>query len=163
MADGVVCCLNLNSLMYFRVRSRSLVTFKTKLYVTTVNTSFQPLFISCHKEFYLSYFIGLELNIVTWYTKILKSIGSQITFPEVLAINYVDFSFLRSTVFSHGTSPFDLIKGKVKNKIQEKVTQGSAKFSVQFVKITFILLKCHISIYNSNDFYLYLFILSWKS
>ena len=40
--------------------------------------------------------------------------------------------------------------------MQKKVTQGSAKFSVQIVKITFILLKCHISIYNSNDFYLFI-------
>ena len=51
--------------MHFRVRSRSPVTFKTKLYVTTVNNSFQPLPIFRHKELHLRCCIGLELSIVT--------------------------------------------------------------------------------------------------
>ena len=41
MADGILYRLNLNWSMHFRVRSRSPVTFKTKLYVATVNNSFQ--------------------------------------------------------------------------------------------------------------------------
>ena len=38
--------------------------------------------------------------------------------------------------------------------MEEKVAQ-STKFSVQRVKITFILFKCHRSIDNSNHFYLF--------
>ena len=44
--------LTLN-LMHFSVRSRCLVTFNTKLYITTVNNSFLPLTIFCHKELHL--------------------------------------------------------------------------------------------------------------
>ena len=44
---------------------RSPVTFKMKLYVTTVNNSFQPLTIFSHKELHLRCHIGPELNIVT--------------------------------------------------------------------------------------------------
>ena len=55
---------------------KSPVTFKTKLYVTTVNNSFQPLPIFCHKELHLRCHIGLELNVVT-STKILKAIGGH--------------------------------------------------------------------------------------
>ena len=51
---------------------RSPVTFKTKLYVTTVS-SLQPIF--CHKELHPSCCIRLELNIVAWSSKILKDIG----------------------------------------------------------------------------------------
>ena len=40
MVDGVPYCLNVNSSRYARVRSRSPATFKTKLYVSTVNNSF---------------------------------------------------------------------------------------------------------------------------
>ena len=40
MVDGILHCIYLNLSMYFRVRSRSPVTFKTALYATTVN---QPL------------------------------------------------------------------------------------------------------------------------
>ena len=43
MVDGILYCLNLIFSMYFRVRSRSPVTFKTKLYVTIVTNTFQPL------------------------------------------------------------------------------------------------------------------------
>ena len=49
--------------MHFRVRSRNHVTFKTKLYVTTVNNSFQPLPNFCHKELHLRCCIGFGLNI----------------------------------------------------------------------------------------------------
>ena len=47
-----------------------------------------------------------------------------------------------------------------KELIQEKGTQ-STQLSVQNLKIKFVLFKCHRSISNSNDFYL--FILTWKS
>ena len=43
IADGILYRLNLNWSMHFRVGSRSPLAFKTKLYVTTVNNSFQPL------------------------------------------------------------------------------------------------------------------------
>ena len=39
--------------------------FKIKLYVTTVNNSFQPLAVFCQEELHLRCCIGLELNIVT--------------------------------------------------------------------------------------------------
>ena len=52
------------------------VTFKTKLFETTVK-SFQPLLIFCYKENHLRCYIGLELNIVTWFKKILKGIGEH--------------------------------------------------------------------------------------
>ena len=46
----ILYCLNLNLSMDLRVGSRSPVTFKMMLYVITVNNSFQPLPIFCHKE-----------------------------------------------------------------------------------------------------------------
>ena len=60
--------------MHFRVESGSPVTFNTKLYVTTVNNSFQPLPIFCHKELHHRCSIDLELNIVTQFPKILEGI-----------------------------------------------------------------------------------------
>ena len=71
MADGILYCLNLNLSMYFRVGSRSPVTFKTNLYVTTVNNSFRLLASSLmlHRR---------ELNNMTWSTKILKSIEGHL-------------------------------------------------------------------------------------
>ena len=62
------------SLMHFWVRSRSLVTFKIKPYITTVNSSFQSLTIFCHKKLHLRCCIGLKFDIVIWSTKILKGI-----------------------------------------------------------------------------------------
>ena len=47
--------------MDFRVGSSSPVTCKMKLYVTTVNNSFQPLPIFCHKELHLRGCIKLYL------------------------------------------------------------------------------------------------------
>ena len=45
-------------------------------------------------------------------------------------------------------------------KNQYKKKEHNQQFSVQSVMTTFILFKCHRSIDNSTDFYL--FILSWK-
>ena len=53
MADGILYCLSLNLSMDFRVTSRSPVTCKTKLYVTTVSNSFHPLTIFCPKGLHL--------------------------------------------------------------------------------------------------------------
>ena len=77
MVEGILYCLNLDLSMDFRVRSRSPVTFKRKLYVTTVNNSFQSLPIFYHKELQLRCCIGLDLNNVTWSTKILKGTGDH--------------------------------------------------------------------------------------
>ena len=60
--------------MHLRIKPRDSVKFKMKLYITTVINSFQPLSIFCHTELHLKCCIGLELNITTWSTKILKSI-----------------------------------------------------------------------------------------
>ena len=65
MQDGILYCLNLNLSMRFSVRSRSPVIFKTKLSVATLNSSFQLLLTSSHKELHLRCYIGLVLNIVT--------------------------------------------------------------------------------------------------
>ena len=75
MTDRMLYCLDLNlSTSYFRVGSRNPVLFKTKLFVTSLSNSFQPLCIFCQKELHLRCFIGLELNIVT-SRKIVKNIG----------------------------------------------------------------------------------------
>ena len=75
MTDRMLYCLDLNlSTSYFRVGSRNPVLFKTKLFVTSLSNSFQPICIFCLKELHLRCFIGLELNIVT-SRKIAKSIG----------------------------------------------------------------------------------------
>ena len=66
MEDGIhKAYLNLNLSMHLRVESRSLVTFKTELYVISVNNSFQSLPNYCHKELHLRCYIELESNIVT--------------------------------------------------------------------------------------------------
>ena len=49
----ILYCLNLNLSMHVRVGSRSAITFKIKLSVTTGNSSFQPLPIFCHKDLHL--------------------------------------------------------------------------------------------------------------
>ena len=75
MLDGILCCLNLSSSMCFRVRPGSPVTFKMKLFVTTVNNCFQLFHIFFYKEFHLRCCIGpWTLDIAAWSTKILKSI-----------------------------------------------------------------------------------------
>ena len=74
MSDRIVYWLNLSLSMCLRVESRGPVTFKMKLSVTTVNNSFQLLPVFCHKDLNLRCCIGLELNIKTWFTKILKGI-----------------------------------------------------------------------------------------
>ena len=43
MVDGIFYCFYLIFSMYFRVRSRGPVTFKTKLYATIVPNTLQPL------------------------------------------------------------------------------------------------------------------------
>ena len=72
MADAILHCLNVNLSMHFRVRSRNPAIFNMKLYVTTVNNSFQSWPIFRHKELHLRCWKRLALNIVTWSTKILK-------------------------------------------------------------------------------------------
>ena len=63
--------------MCFIVRSRSPLTFKTKLSVTTVNSGLQLLPIFCHKELHLRCGMGLELDIVIRSRKVLKGIGKS--------------------------------------------------------------------------------------
>ena len=72
--NGILYCFNLIYL-YFRVRYRSPVTFKMKLYVTKLTTV--PITFFCLKELYLRCCTGLKLNIVIWSTKILKVIGGH--------------------------------------------------------------------------------------
>ena len=73
MTDKILYCLNLNVSMHFKVWSRSPVTFKTKLYV--IGSSHYLFF--CHKELHLRYCIGLELNIVIWFTCNMNVLGSS--------------------------------------------------------------------------------------
>ena len=86
----------LNLSMCFRVRYKSTVIFKIKLFVTTVN-SLHLLAYFWHKELHLRCCMGLKLNIVKWSMKMLKGIEgyvekiwkihsarcSEHTFPEV--------------------------------------------------------------------------------
>ena len=60
MADGILYCFNLNLSMDFRVGSRTPIICR-KLYVATVNNSFQTLPIFCHKELHLSGHIRFDL------------------------------------------------------------------------------------------------------
>ena len=105
MLDRILCCLYLN------VSICSRVTYKTKLFVTTVNNSFQLFPIYCHKELHLICCIGLELNIATRSTKILRGIGGggthtwpsvwkyeRLTLPNALKIHFLRFSVL---IFFH--------------------------------------------------------------
>ena len=46
MTDGILYCLNLNLSVHFKVEARSLITFKTKLYVSSVSSDYQY----CWKE-----------------------------------------------------------------------------------------------------------------
>ena len=76
MADGVLYCLNLNSVMRSRVRSRRPLIFPAKLYLFNISQQqFSGINLFCHEELHLRCYIELELNIVTWSTKILKGIG----------------------------------------------------------------------------------------
>ena len=74
--------------MHFKVGSRSPVTVKMKLFVTTtVNDSFQPLLNFCHEELHLRGHIGLDFNIVTFSTKILKDTGGHPP-PPMIECNF---------------------------------------------------------------------------
>ena len=72
--------LNLNS--SFSELYGSPVTVNMKLYVTTVNNSFLPLPIFCHKELHLTGYIGHDLNILKGSTQILKDIGGDQVHPS---------------------------------------------------------------------------------
>ena len=78
MSDGVLYCLKLNVSTCFRAGKRSPVTFKTKLSVTTVNSSFQLL-----PELHIRCSTGFELNIVTWSTDLLKVIPKKQNLPMI--------------------------------------------------------------------------------
>ena len=81
MADAILHCVNLNLSMHFRVGSRNPAIFNMKLYRTTVNNSFQSLPIFHHKELHLRCCIGLALNFLTWFTKILEDIWAHSSLP----------------------------------------------------------------------------------
>ena len=75
MLDGIFYCINNKNLsIYFRVRSRSPVTFTMKLYLTTINNNFSGCLFFYDKELHLRFFLGLELNIEKISTKILKDV-----------------------------------------------------------------------------------------
>ena len=80
MKDGILYCLILDLSMHFRAGSRSPVTFKMKLYVTTVNNSFQQLPIFNHNKLHNRCCIGLGLNIVTRTSKIIIKVLCQAIF-----------------------------------------------------------------------------------
>ena len=81
-------------IMCFRVGSRSPMTFKTKLSVTTVNSSFQVIPIFYHKELYLRYCIGLVVNIVTWSTKHLKDMRGHLPWLSAILGKYEKLTLL---------------------------------------------------------------------
>ena len=86
---------NLNLSTSFRVVSRSPLTFKTKLSVTTINESFQLLPIFCHKELLFRCCIGLVLNIVAWYMKHLKDMRKHLQWSSTTLVKYEKLHFQR--------------------------------------------------------------------
>ena len=132
MPSGMLYCLNLTLSMPFRFGSRTPVIFKTKLSVTSY-------YYFCHKELHLKC-LRLELNIVTWSTKVLKGIRlhhhptpmiecsvekiwkthsprcPNNTFLEVFHIKlWYCYKFICNK-FSKATKPFDFIKPNVIRK-----------------------------------------------
>ena len=77
--------------MHFRVESRTPTTFNRKLYITTVINIFQPLPISCHKEFHIRCYIGLELNILQCWKKTHSRRWPK-KFPEAFCIRFYAFN-----------------------------------------------------------------------
>ena len=120
--------------IHFRARSRNPVIIMAKLYVTTVNNSFQALPNFCHKELYLRCCIGLELNIVTWSTKFLRGVnGVNI---NSLMWNVAFFKFVCS-IFSKGAKPFDLIKHNIIGKLENLKSQTHSQINgglIMFLK-----------------------------
>ena len=76
------------------VGSRRPVTFKMKLSVLTFNNSFQLLHVFCYKELHLRCCTGLELNIVTWFTTILKGIRGYSPWSSAALGKYENLIFL---------------------------------------------------------------------
>ena len=98
MADGILSPWSKS--MHFRVRSRNPVIITTKLYVTTINNSFQPLPNFCHKELHRRCCVGLELNI------------------GLNGLKRVNINSLTSnSIFSKGGKPFDYIKRNIIPKL----------------------------------------------
>ena len=100
-ANRILYYLNRSFSMHFRGSSR--------ICVTKVNKSFQPLSIFCLKKFHLRFCIGLVFNILTWSAKVLKHIRGKLydlekiwkthpprcpknTFPEVFRIECFVFN-----------------------------------------------------------------------
>ena len=83
MPDGILYCLNLNLSIRFRVSYRSPATLNAK----HCNNSQQPFSATtnffCHRELHLRGCVGLEVNIVTWYAKILKGFGGTLPMIEL--------------------------------------------------------------------------------
>ena len=62
LADGLI--KRTSSMLDVIAPKTMYITFKTKLYVTTVNSIFQPLPTFCHKQLYPRCCVGFELNTV---------------------------------------------------------------------------------------------------
>ena len=134
MPDRILYCLNLNSSICFRAGSKSPVTFKMKLSVTTVNSSSQ-LLPFCHKELHLRCCIEVELNIVTWSTKILKTISEIFHIFHFSHFLHLISNGLKGVnhwcilwkccklvcgIFSKATHPFHFIRPNVIKKLAYK-------------------------------------------
>ena len=85
---------HLNLLISLRVGSRSPITFKTKVSVTTVNYCFQLLPIFCHEELHLRCCIGLGLNIITWSMKLLKNMRGHLQWSSATLGKYEKLTLL---------------------------------------------------------------------
>ena len=67
MADGILCCLNLNLSMHFRIGSKGPVTFKTRLYGTTVKTVSSRYLFFVRKNSIL--YVAEGLNWILYYNR----------------------------------------------------------------------------------------------
>ena len=111
MLDGILHCLNNLNLSICFSQSRSPVTCKIKLYITTANNSFQSLPIFCYKELHLKCCLGLELNNVKQSTKTLKHIdGTPHYWVKPWEIMRNSLSYMPKNTF-----PFHYICGIVIN------------------------------------------------
>ena len=83
MPDGILYCLNLNLSIRFRVGYRGPATLNAKHCNNSQQQFSATTNFFCHRELHLRGCVGLEVNIVTWYAKILKGIGGTLPMIEL--------------------------------------------------------------------------------
>ena len=94
LADGLI--KRTSSMLDVIAPKTMYITFKMKLYVTTVNSIFQPLPTFCHKQLYPRCCVGFELNTVIksiknsemyWGTPLLDAL--KIHFQKLFTLSFL--------------------------------------------------------------------------